>query len=73
MEKMCHWGWTLGFQMLKLGPVSLSVFLLPADKDIELLAPPLTPCAIPVLGCTPVTSASETLNHPCLHSALKLA
>ena len=32
----CFWGWALGFQMLKSGPVSL--FLLPANPEVEVSA-----------------------------------
>lgn len=42
---MCHWGYTLGFQMPKLGSVSLS-FPLPADQGVEL--------QLPLQGCLPV-------------------
>jgi hypothetical protein len=38
-EEVCHRAWALRFQMLKSGPVAHFLFLLPADLDIELLAP----------------------------------
>lgn len=44
LAEVCHWGWVLRFQMLKSGPVSL--FLLPADTDVALLAPSPAPCLL---------------------------
>lgn len=38
LEKVCHWEWALKSQMLKPGPVSHSLFLLPANPDVEFLA-----------------------------------
>lgn len=38
MEEVYYWEWDTGFQMLKLGPVSLS-FLVFVDLEVELLAP----------------------------------
>lgn len=35
LGEVCHWRWALRFQMLKPGPVALSLFLLPADPDVE--------------------------------------
>lgn len=37
LDDVCHWGWALGFQKLKLGPVALS-FLLPGNLGLELSA-----------------------------------
>jgi hypothetical protein len=39
LEEVCHWRWALKLQMLKLGPVAHFVFQLPANPDVELLAP----------------------------------
>jgi hypothetical protein len=58
--EVCHWGWALGFQMLKPSVcvcvrvcvcvcVCVCIFLLPADLDVELLAtsPILFACVLP--------------------------
>ena len=42
LEEVYYWEWDTGFQMLKLGPVSLS-FLVFVDLEVELLAPS-APC-----------------------------
>ena len=36
LKEADHWGWTLRFQMLKLGSLVYSLFLLPANPDEEL-------------------------------------
>ena len=43
LEEVCQWGWALRLQKLKPGPGAHSLFLLPADPEVELLAPP-APC-----------------------------
>jgi hypothetical protein len=38
LKEVCHWGWALRIQGPESGLVALSLFLLPVDLDIELLA-----------------------------------
>ena len=45
LKEVCHWGQDLRSQMLKPGPVSLSLLVaLPSDPDAELSANSLTSC-----------------------------
>jgi hypothetical protein len=44
LELAFHRGWALRFQKLKSGLAAQSLFPLPADPDVELTAPSLTPC-----------------------------
>ena len=41
LEELCQWQWVLSFTVLKPGLMSL--FLLLADKNVELSAPSLSP------------------------------
>ena len=43
LEEVCHQGWVLGFQMLELGLLFLSLFLQNPDLDVD-LSVPLAPC-----------------------------
>ena len=38
LEEVGHWGYALGFQMLKPDLVALSFFLLPSNGEVEVLA-----------------------------------
>ena len=44
LEEVCHWGWALKSQMLKLGLVSQFLFLLSDDLGVELSALSPAPC-----------------------------
>lgn len=53
LKEVCYWGQALRFQMLKPGPVLLSVFLLPLDIDGEMSAPSPAPCLLAHLHVPP--------------------
>lgn len=49
-ESLSQW-WPLDFHNIKPGPVSFSLFLLPVDQDIELLAHSPAPCLPACYSC----------------------
>lgn len=48
LEEICHWGWTLGFEMLRLG-INQSLSLPPSFLTSFHPSLPLSPCCLQIL------------------------